>query len=127
MNTPRPFSVRPMARNRRSPCEWAASGRMASGRVKRLSMTETESPCFSHLARLPLSQSKPFACEAMIARKICNCIGKCQAAIILYQVAHRERIHPSPQWPDYRVYRQETGEKKIPEVFRLRAQVQRCP
>jgi len=52
--------------------EWAASGRMAIGRVKRLSITEVESPCFSHLARLPLSQSKPLACTVMVAEKIGN-------------------------------------------------------
>src|SRR5271165_3804154 len=78
MNTPRPLSVRPMARKRRSRCEWAASGRMDSGREKRLSITEVESPWFSHLERLPLSQSKPLACSVMVAEKIGNCIGKRQ-------------------------------------------------
>src|SRR5208282_1429234 len=74
MNTPRSFSVRPMARKRFSRCEWAASGRMASGRAKRPSMAATERPCFSHFPRLPLSQSKPFACKIMVANQVCNCI-----------------------------------------------------
>ena len=42
----------------------------------------TESPCFSHLTRLPLSQSKPFTRKAMTFSMVCNCIGKCQAVLI---------------------------------------------
>ena len=80
IKTLRPSSLRPIARKRFSRSEWDASGRMASGRSKRLSISSVESPCFSHLARLLLSQSKPSACKIIIAEKVCNCIGKCQGA-----------------------------------------------
>lgn len=78
MNTRRPLSVWPMARKRSSRCEWASSGSTANGRVKRSSIVATERPCFSHLARLPLSYSKPFACTVIIPHNVYSCIGKRQ-------------------------------------------------
>jgi hypothetical protein len=67
----------PTAQKRLSFRESASLGTMARGRANKLSSSAMESPCFSHLALLPRSQSKPSNCKTMITDYVGRCIGKC--------------------------------------------------
>ncbi len=55
----RPLRPFPIARNRSSVLECMGSGNTANSPSNSASISSVETPCFWHLARLPLSQSNP--------------------------------------------------------------------